>query len=253
MALSYNEFREARSLSRPLGEGWDEGTIRGEAAFHCPGWLAPPHDREWHITTRCQDGTTDTPSPKRGRVVRRQDIPNLITVIRLLAVVPLVYLLYEREFGWALVLFALAGVSDGLDGFLAKHYGWQSRLGGVLDPLADKALLLASLLVLGTLGLIPVWLVLAAVMRDLVIVGGALTYHYLVEDLETRPLASSKINTVLQILLVILVIADAGPLALPAGLIALLTYACLFSILTSGIQYVYIWSRKAAETRWRRR
>lgn len=186
-------------------------------------------------------------------MVRRQDLPNLISLVRLLTVIPIVFLLFEREFGWALILFALAGASDGLDGFLAKHYGWQSRLGGVLDPLADKALLLASLLVLGTLSLIPVWLVLAAVLRDLVIVGGAVAYNYLVEDIEAEPLASSKLNTLLQILLVILVMADAGPFDFPGELISALTYACLLSILTSGGQYVYLWTRKATERSWRRR
>lgn len=185
--------------------------------------------------------------------MRRQDIPNIISLARLLAVIPVVLLLFEQAFGWALALFALAGISDGVDGFLAKRYGWQSRLGGILDPLADKALLLASFLALGMLGLIPAWLVLAAILRDLVIVGGALAYHHLVEDLEARPLPSSKVNTLLQILLVVLVIADAGPLAFPTGLITALTYACLVSIVASGGQYVYLWSHKASERTWRRR
>lgn len=182
-----------------------------------------------------------------------QHIPNLISLARLLSVVPLVALLLQGEYGWALVLFAAAGVSDGLDGFLAKHYGWQSRLGGILDPLADKSLLLAAFLVLGYLGLIPSWIVAAAIARDLIIVGGALAYELLVEDLDAAPLLASKINTVLQILLVVFVIIDAGPKPLPVGLIEALTYACLVSILVSGTQYVYLWSRKAAARGWRRR
>lgn len=185
--------------------------------------------------------------------MRRQDIPNIISLIRLLAVIPVVFLLFERQFGWALTVFAVAGISDGLDGFLAKQYGWRSRLGGILDPLADKALLLACFLVLGALELIPVWLVLAAILRDLIIMGGALAYHYLVEDLEAAPLITSKVNTVLQILLVVLTIAGAGPLVLPAQLIDALTYACLLSILASGSQYVYLWTRKAVERPWRHR
>nr|WP_242464303.1 CDP-alcohol phosphatidyltransferase family protein [Thiococcus pfennigii] len=186
------------------------------------------------------------------KIVRLQHLPNIITFARLLTVIPVVLLLLEREFGWALTLFALAGLSDGLDGFLAKRYGWQTRLGGILDPLADKTLLLACFLVLGILGLIPLWLVVAAILRDLVIIGGALVYNLLVEDLDAAPLLTSKVNTVLQILLVVTAIADAGPLDLPAGLIEALTWGCLVTILVSGVQYVYLWSRKAAEREWRR-
>ena len=156
--------------------------------------------------------------------MRLRDIPNIISLARLLVVIPVVFLLLEHAFGWALVLFALAGVSDGLDGYLAKRFGWRSRLGGILDPLADKVLLVACFLVLGTLSLIPVWLVVAAVFRDLLITGGALLYNYRIEELEAAPIAASKINTVLQILLVVLVMADAGPLPLPDWLIATLVW-----------------------------
>jgi cardiolipin synthase len=184
-------------------------------------------------------------------MLRLRDLPNIISFLRLLAVIPVVLLLLEREFGWALVVFALAGVSDGLDGFLAKHYGWQSRLGGMLDPLADKVLLVVCFLVLGTLGLIPFWLVAAVVLRDLLIVGGALVYNYRVEEVEAAPTLISKLNTVLQILLLVAVITDAGPLPLPQVLIAALVWGCLATVVVSGAQYVWIWSRKAAEKGWR--
>lgn len=177
--------------------------------------------------------------------MQRRDIPNLISLLRLLAVIPVVFLLLEHRYGWALVLFAIAGISDGLDGFLAKRFDWRSRLGGILDPLADKVLLVACFLVLGTLSLIPVWLVVAAVFRDLLITGGALLYNYRVEELEAAPIVTSKINTLLQILLVVLVMANAGPLPLPDWVIAALVWACLASILVSGGQYVWIWGHKA--------
>lgn len=184
-------------------------------------------------------------------MLRLRDLPNIISFLRLLAVIPVVLLLLEREFGWALVVFALAGLSDGLDGFLAKHYGWQSRLGGMLDPLADKVLLVVCFLVLGTLGLIPLWLVAAVVLRDLLIVGGALVYNYRVEEVEAAPTLISKLNTVLQILLLVAVITDSGPLPLPQVLIAALVWGCLATVVVSGAQYVWIWSRKAAEKGWR--
>ncbi|WP_373508037.1 CDP-alcohol phosphatidyltransferase family protein, partial [Thiocapsa sp.] len=101
-----------------------------------------------------------------------RDLPNIISVLRLVAVAPVMYLLLRQEYGWALVLFAAAGASDGLDGYLAKRYDWRSRLGGILDPLADKALLVACFLILGWQGLVPVWLVIAVILRDLVIVTG---------------------------------------------------------------------------------
>lgn len=177
--------------------------------------------------------------------MKLKDLPNLISVMRLIAVIPVVYLLLVHEFGWALVLFAAAGASDGLDGFLAKHYGWQSRLGGILDPLADKTLLICCFLVLGSLGLIPTWLVLAVVFRDLVIVGGAVLYNYRVEEVEAAPIPVSKLNTLLQILLVVAVITDAGPYPLPAGWLPPLIWACFATVAVSGLQYVWIWGRKA--------
>ncbi len=180
-----------------------------------------------------------------------RDLPNIISALRLIAVIPVVWLLLEREFGWALLLFATAGLSDGVDGFLAKHYGWQSRLGGILDPLADKILLVSCFLVLGSMGLIPVWLVLAAVFRDLVIVTGAVLYQFRVAEVEAAPTLISKLNTVLQLVLVVLVIMDAGPIPLPGPLIEALVWACLTTVVVSGIQYVWVWGRKARVEGWK--
>lgn len=174
-----------------------------------------------------------------------RDIPNIISAIRLIAVVPIVYLLVVGQFGWALVLFAAAGISDGIDGYLAKHYGWQSRLGGILDPLADKTLLVCCFLVLGAHGFIPLWLVLAVIFRDLVIVAGALLYNYQVEEVEAAPIVASKLNTLIQIFLVVAVITNAGLYPLPTVLLQVLIWACLITVLVSGIQYVWIWGRKA--------
>jgi len=187
----------------------------------------------------------------RSTHVRLRDLPNVISALRLVAVIPVVWLLLSQQFGWALVLFAVAGVSDGVDGFLAKNYGWQSRLGGILDPVADKTLLVSSFLVLGSMGLIPVWLVLAVIFRDLVIVAGALLYNYRVEELEAAPTLTSKINTLFQLVLVVAAITDAGPMPLPGWVITTLTWACLVTILVSGVQYVLVWSAKARSHGWR--
>jgi cardiolipin synthase len=178
-------------------------------------------------------------------VIQPRDIPNLISVVRILLTIPVVYFLLERNYGAALILFTVAGVSDGLDGFLAKHYQWQSRLGGLLDPLADKLLLMSSFLVLSATGLVPVWLLMAAICRDLVILGGAMYYNFMIEEVQPAPSIASKLNTALQILLVILVMLNAGPLALPPGLIDALQWCLLATILVSGVHYVVVWSDKA--------
>lgn len=179
--------------------------------------------------------------------MNRSDIPNLISFLRLLLTIPVVYLLIQQEFTAALILFAISGFSDGLDGFLAKHYGWESRLGGLLDPLADKALLMTSFLVLGGLGLIPVWLVALVIFRDLLIVGGALYYHFKVETLEAAPSIISKINTLAQILLVLAVVCHAVPLPVPEALIEVLIVVTLITTVSSGAAYVWIWTGRAKE------
>ncbi|CAK0769805.1 CDP-alcohol phosphatidyltransferase [Gammaproteobacteria bacterium] len=181
-----------------------------------------------------------------------KDIPNLLSLFRILITLPVLYALLEREFWWALTGFAIAGVSDGLDGFLAKHYGWQSRLGGLLDPLADKVLLVGVLLVLGRIGLLPAWLVVMAVLRDLMIVGGGLIYHYQIEALQAMPSRISKFNTFLQITLVLVVVAHAGPLrGLADWIITALIGITAMAILWSGLDYVLAWSRRAARKGWK--
>lgn len=191
------------------------------------------------------------PGPHETSPVRLKDVPNIISGLRLIAVIPVVWLLLGQEFGWALVLFGIAGVSDGVDGYLAKRYGWQTPLGGMLDPLADKVLLVSCFLVLGSMGLIPVWLVLASVFRDLVIVGGALAYHFRVAEVEAAPTLVSKLNTLLQLVLLVLVILDAGVHPLPQLLIEVLIWSCLTTVVVSGIQYVWVWGRRARARGWK--
>ena len=183
--------------------------------------------------------------------MKARDIPNLISFARILLTLPIVWLMFEREFSYALMLFAVAGISDALDGFLAKHFHWQSHLGGLLDPLADKALLMSSFLVLGGLGLIPIWLVILVIFRDLTIMGGALYYNFSVEEVDANPSLISKLNTLLQIMLVLLVVTDAGPYPLPSMLLLALFWATGLTTLVSGGLYVWIWTNKARRKGWR--
>ena len=177
--------------------------------------------------------------------MKPSDIPNLITVFRFLLVPPLVWLLLNDRFGAALVVFGVAGFSDGLDGFLAKRFHWTSRIGALLDPLADKLLLIASFVTLGWLGWIPVWLVVLVCLRDVVIVAGAVSYHFLIEPLTAEPSLISKLNTLAQILLVLAVMLNRDIQPLPALWLDVLLYSVLVATLWSGFDYVWTWSRKA--------
>jgi cardiolipin synthase len=178
--------------------------------------------------------------------VKRSDIPNIITVFRFLLVPPMVLLLLNHKTGAALIVFGVAGFSDALDGFLAKRYGWASRMGALMDPLADKLLLVASFVTLGWLGWIPLWLVALVILRDLVIIIGAMIYHWCVEYIDTAyPTLVSKLNTFAQILLVLAVMFSHSVQALPFLLINVLLYSVLATTIWSGLDYVWIWGRRA--------
>ncbi len=182
--------------------------------------------------------------------MRARDIPNLITVVRLLLVAPIIACLLTGRYGWALALFVVAGVSDALDGFLAKRFDWTSRLGGLLDPLADKLLLVTCYLALAWQGLVPAWLTALVLGRDLVILSGAIAYHVLIERLEAAPSVISKVNTLSQLLLVVAVLTHYGARALPAGWLDVLIYTVIATTLLSGIDYIWTWGWRAWNT-WR--
>jgi cardiolipin synthase len=176
-------------------------------------------------------------------------LPNIISVARILLVYPVVSALLAQDFTSALIWFTIAGLSDGIDGFLARHFGWQSRLGSYLDPIADKLLLVFSYLCLAHVDRIPEWLAALVVARDLIILGGATAYYFLLEPFEGQPSLISKINTFLQLLLVFLILVS--PLlpqetqSLRTGLIGLVAFTTVFS----GLQYVSAWGRRYLQRR----
>lgn len=145
----------------------------------------------------------------------------------------------------ALLLFIIAGVSDAIDGFLAKHCGWSSKLGGFLDPLADKLLLMGAVLTLNWQGELPSWLVVAVIFRDVMIVSLAIVYHYLIAPFKAEPLLISKLNTLMQLILVTAVLASKAFLQLPDALITLLIYSTGLTTLLSGVAYVSTWGGRA--------
>lgn len=175
----------------------------------------------------------------------RKNIPNLLSVLRIVLIVPIVCLLLSRQFGSALIVFAIAGFTDGLDGFLAKQYQWQSRLGTILDPMADKLLLVASFATLTWLNLIPLWLLLLVLARDILIVFGGLAYHYLIGRFELKPVWSSKVNTVLQIALVLMVILQQYGFNGLQAIIDAVIWLVAASVLISGSEYILIWGVRA--------
>jgi cardiolipin synthase len=179
--------------------------------------------------------------------MQKKDIPNIISFLRLLLTIPVVWALLEGEFNVALIIFFIAGVSDALDGFLAKRLHWQSRLGGLLDPLADKALLVSSFLCLGGLGLLPPWLVALVIGRDVLIVTGALVYSVQIEQLNAEPSLISKLNTLLQIVLVLLVVVNHGLYVMPQWIMLGLILSVTATTALSGIAYVFEWGKRAAD------
>lgn len=142
-------------------------------------------------------------------------LPNIITVARILAVPLLVWLIAEERFHEAFWLFVAAGVSDAMDGFIARTFRARTKLGGYLDPIADKAMLVAVFLVLGYEALVPLWLVVLIVLRDIIIVGGVSVLTLMKERLAMQPLWISKVNTFAQIALAALVLAVYGPALAP--------------------------------------
>lgn len=172
-------------------------------------------------------------------------VPNLICVLRMLLAVPIVWLLGEGRYEPTLVLFAIAAVSDVLDGYLAKTFGWTSEVGKVLDPLADKLLLVSVFITLAVVGLVPAWLAAVAVARDVVIGAGAGIYKWLFGPIEGRPTPVSKFNTLVQLLFVIAVVWRAAYPSFPAAALTGLGALVLVTTVVSGADYVSIYVRKA--------
>jgi len=177
--------------------------------------------------------------------MNRKDIPNIISVLRMVLVAPIVYLLLSERYQFALLLIVVAGVSDALDGFLAKRYGWSSQLGSFLDPLADKILLVSCFFVCVFIGLVPAWLFIIIVLRDVIVALGALLYHLTIEQFNGEPPFSSKLNTAFQIIYLVMLIASQGILSVPADWIEYAVYAVAATTTISGLEYVWTWGLRA--------
>jgi cardiolipin synthase (CMP-forming) len=165
-------------------------------------------------------------------------LPNIICLCRIALIWPIIAGLLGGSYDRTLLLFAVAAVSDGLDGWLAKRYGWTSRLGIWLDPLADKLLLVSLFLVLTWMGHVPRYLAVGVVSRDVLIALGAVVFRFAWGPLRGRPILSSKINTVLQILYVLLVVTHAAWGQPPDSVLQAMAVLVGLAVLYSGAAYL---------------
>lgn len=193
-----------------------------------------------------------TPGPKLAapRVAARQsapirlelNLPNLITLARLLAVPLAIWLILEERYGAAFWVFVGAGLSDALDGYIAKRFDRRTRLGAMLDPAADKALLTSIYVTLWIVDQLPGWLVFLVVLRDALIVFGFVMVHATAAPKRFEPLFISKVNTLVQLALVAFVLARGiGIVAAPAK--SLLIAAAAATTVLSGLSYLVRWTR----------
>ncbi len=172
-------------------------------------------------------------------------IPNLITLGRVILVPVVFYLLLANELKLAFLAFVVAGVSDGVDGFLAKRFHWETELGAYLDPLADKLLIVCIFIALGVTGRLPSWLVIIVVSRDLLIIIAVMLSWLLEHPTPMKPLVVSKLNTVAQIVLAAAVLADEaftlsldGPVQALIWIVAATTVASLAAYLRLWLKHM---------------
>jgi len=174
--------------------------------------------------------------------LRASNIPNLICLARIVLVIPIIRSLSQEQFLLSLLLIVIAGVSDILDGYLAKRNNWRSYLGSVLDPAADKILLVSLFLTLQSMGLIPLWLTLTVIMRDCMIIFGLSLYRYFVGVPQPKPTSISKLNTLLQLTFIVLVILAQG-VQFPFAILSMICGSLVFvTSILSGLDYWIIWS-----------
>ncbi|MBV8775771.1 MAG: CDP-alcohol phosphatidyltransferase family protein [Alphaproteobacteria bacterium] len=171
------------------------------------------------------------------------NVPNLITLSRLMSVPLMIWLIVGSEFAVAFWVFIAAGISDALDGFIAKRFDCRTRLGALLDPAADKALISSVYVALGIAEMLPNWLVILVVFRDVTIIGGFILFQTIAVPRNFDPLYISKINTAMQIALVGYVLGRSG-LGLPdGGPTGVLVIATAATTVLSGFSYLIRWAR----------
>ncbi len=173
-----------------------------------------------------------------------KNIPNIITFARVLSVPVLVWLALDGHLVAAFWLFIAAGVSDAVDGFIAKQFGAESEFGKFFDPLADKAMLISVYVALGFQGLLVSWIVILVVFRDIFIISGVLLFKILSLPLSPKPLLISKVNTLAQIVLAATVLGAKAYQVDDAGVVVIMIYAVMATTILSGAAYAITWGRR---------
>jgi cardiolipin synthase len=180
---------------------------------------------------------------------RALNLPNIISVLRLVAVPVVAWLILQQRWEAACWLFLAAAVSDGIDGLLARWLNQMTQLGAALDTIADKALGVVTLVMLTQAGAIPLWVTLAILLRDSIIVLGALSYRGLAGHLEIHPTWLGKTHMFAEFVLLTVVLAGLGGLlAVDAWLTPLFVGVFVIAVM-SGVQYVWVWGTKARRER----
>jgi cardiolipin synthase len=172
-------------------------------------------------------------------------LPNALTILRLLMAVPIALLVVAGDNVLAMALFIAAGATDAIDGWLAKRFAWQSQLGGWLDPLADKTLVLAVCFALALRGDLPYWLFAVIAIRDVIIVSGAVAYHFNFAPLHAAPTLVGKLTTLALLCLVVVLLWRNVSDVVPIWLVHALVYLSVAMLVASGADYVRRWSVKA--------
>lgn len=175
-----------------------------------------------------------------------RQVPNILTTLRLLLAIPLCLLILQREYEAVLWVALVAGLSDGIDGWLARRLDAASRYGAIVDPLADKLMLSGAYPSMAAVGLLPWWLALLVIGRDIVIVLGALAYHAIYGRYNMAPSVPGKISTFLQIVFAMVLLLQQIYPVVPQGFVSALLYIVAAASIASGLNYVWVWGLKAA-------
>lgn len=174
------------------------------------------------------------------------NVPNAITAARLVLVPVMGYFLAASAYGVALIVFMVVAFTDFIDGYIARAFRLVSTLGATLDPIADKLNMFIATVLLAWQGLMPIWLAVAIVARDVVIVGGVLAYRLAVGRVEMAPSMLSKVNTFIEFTALLLVMASAAKWIEIGAFLPAIFVLVFATVLASGAQYVWVWGRKAA-------
>lgn len=180
-------------------------------------------------------------------------IPNAITVLRLVLVLPIAFAILDGNYTLGLILFTISGLSDGFDGFLARRYGWESAFGKLIDPLADKLMMIVTTVTLGILDHFPILLMVLIIVKDLATLGGVFAYTTLAGFPKIQPTWLGKFTTAAQIILLVSVLLNlAFPEMLPESFF--LAWVWIVALMTAldGISYLWIWTvRLEDDPRWK--